>query len=103
MIINKSVAKIGDLKPMLLACCLTRVHGCLTELSIMRLGGELAELRRKHLVDFKAQDSSQSLELRLSLAQNLATAEKSWRNRLVQVLTQGQGFELRVLVHICSG
>lgn len=56
---------------------------------MMRVGGELTELRRKHLQDFRPSDNSQSLELRLSLAQNLANAEKAWRSRLIDILGKG--------------
>lgn len=89
LILNKSVSKVNDIKPFVLATCVARLHPCITELSLMRLGGELTELRRKHLQDFKPSDQSESLQLRLSLAQSLANAEKAWRGRLVQILTKG--------------
>ena len=90
LIINKCVSKLGDLKPVLLATCLARLHPCLTEISLMRMGGELHEMRRKHLSDFRSTDNTQSLELRMQLAQGLAHAEKSWRMRLIGVIGEGQ-------------
>lgn len=89
-VINKCVTKLGDLRPVLLATCLAKLHPCLTEISLMRLGGELHEMRRKHLSDFRSTDNAQSLELRMQLAQGLAHAEKSWRMRLIGVIGEGQ-------------
>ena len=88
------MAKFGDLKPVLLAVCLARLHPALTEIALMRIGGELWELRRKKLQDFRISDTSQSLELRLNLATELAHAEKAWRSSLMQVLNKGQVFQI---------
>lgn len=91
LLLNKSITKVSDLRPMLLAATLARLHPSITEMSLMKCGGELAELKRKHLQDFRPSDTSQSLELRLNLANGLANAEKAWRGRMVQILSKGGG------------
>ncbi len=80
---------MGDLKPPLLASSLAKIHECLTPQSIMHLGGELFETKKKALADFKHQDTSQSLEVRLSLAQQLQSAERSWKDRLFKIVDLG--------------
>ena len=78
-----------DLKPMLLAA-LAQIHPSITQQQLMRCGGESFELRRRALQEFKVSDSSHSLNIRLSLAQRLQSAEKAWKSRMLQVLSKGQ-------------
>ncbi len=87
--IVKNICKMGDLKPYVMATALARMHPTLTEQSLMNMGGELYELRRRHLADFKVTDSSQSLSLRLQLSQSLANAESSWKGNMMEILKQG--------------
>lgn len=80
---------MSDLKPFLLSTALARVHGAVTEAQLMRCGGEVYELRRRALQEFKVSDTSRSLNIRLALAEKLQMAEKIWRERLIKILTQG--------------
>ena len=86
----KSIAKVEDLKPMLLATSLAQIHPSITQQTLMRCGGESFELRRRALQEFKVSDSSHSLNIRLSLAQRLQSSEKAWKSRMLQILSQGQ-------------
>ena len=77
------ISKVSDLKPYMLASLLGRAHQCITEQSVMCIGGELYELR-------KVSDNSKSLELRLRLTRELQHSEQKWRNRMLQILEQGR-------------
>ena len=44
------ISKVSDLKPYMLASLLGRAHQCITEQSVMCIGGELYELRKRAVV-----------------------------------------------------
>lgn len=99
LVFGKGLSKVGDLKPYVLATCLARNHKLVTEQTLMNCGGELYEMRRKHLAEFKVSDTSQPLALRLQLAQQLSHAEQSWKSRMMDILKKGEGTENADLLH----
>ena len=84
------ISKVSDLKPYMLASLLGRAHQCITEQSVMCIGGELYELRKRAVQSMKVSDNSKSLELRLRLTRELQHSEQKWRNRMLQILEQGR-------------
>lgn len=99
--IGKGVTKISDLKPMLLATSLARIHPAVTELQLMQAGGECYEMRRKALQDFKMSDTSESLNIRLALAQQLQKSEKVWKKRLLLIAKEGEVVVKTWVFHGC--
>lgn len=89
MIFNSKVQKVSDITCYSLAAVLGRQTPNLTEQSLMVMGGELYEIKRRSLQHMKLSDSSDALSLRLKLTKELQHAEKRWRDRLLKVLHKG--------------
>ena len=88
--IGPKIFKIGDLKPYHVALILSRQHTNLNEQSLMVMGGELYEIRRRSLQNWRLSDTSDSLQMKLAMTKELQSAEKRWRDRLLQILSKGQ-------------
>ena len=91
LVFTAKTQKIQDLKIYHLAALLGRQSGPLAEQSLMLCGGELYEIKRRALANFRMGDNTDSLELRLTLTKEVQAAEKSWRDRLLQILDKGHG------------
>eukprot|EP00435_Cladocopium_sp_Y103_P059594 s902_g21.t1 len=91
--IHSKIFKIGDLKPYLLALILSRQHTNLNEQSLMVMGGELYEIRKRGLQNMRLSDTSDSLQMKLAMTKELQSAEKRWRDRLLQILSKVAGMD----------
>ena len=89
--LGKACSRVSDLKVEQLAIILGQTHGSLTSQTLFSMGGELLEVHRKALGSMKRQEdgTERSLELRIQVSKRMGWSEKRWRDRLVQVLTQG--------------
>lgn len=81
--------KVADLRATFIASVLAFQHGQLSPQSLMTMGGECFELRKQALQALRLTESAKSLELRVGLTKEVQRYEKKWRDRLLELLTQG--------------
>lgn len=87
------ITRVSDLRVYQLSTALARAHPCVTEMKLMSIGGELYEMKKHALSQVKmgAEDAS-SLKVKVQLASMLQLSEHAWRERLIGLLTKGDGF-----------
>ena len=74
-----------------MASVLGRQHASLTEQSLMLLGGEWFHMKKHALSSLKlSEQDPETLKVRVTLASDLAIAEKRWRDRLLAILEKGK-------------
>lgn len=101
MQLGKGAMRIGDLKVFQLAIVLGQTHPVLTSQTLFALGGELLELHRGALASMKRQEdgSETSLTMRIKVSKRMGWSEKRWRDRLLDILSQGQYLGPREMSH----
>ena len=90
--LGKVATRISDLKVAQLAIIVGQTHPVLTSQTLFALGGELVELHRNALASMKRQEdgSETSLTMRIKVSKRMGWSEKRWRDRLLEILFQGQ-------------
>ncbi|CAK9062428.1 unnamed protein product [Durusdinium trenchii] len=92
LILGSKVQKVADLKVYHVASVLGRQHASLTEQSLMLLGGEWFHMKKHALSSLKlSEQDPETLKVRVTLASDLAIAEKRWRDRLLAILEKVAG------------